>query len=121
MRDSNIFNEVCSSDYRMDEGRSFFIVGGAGFIGSHFTERLLRDGHTRRVTVFDNFSSGREWHVQGCLGENDDRFHLIRGDARDLDALSNSMYTHDIVIHLASNPDIARAVKDPEIDFHHGT
>ena len=37
----------------------YFIVGGAGFIGSHFIDRLLEDGD--EVTVFDNFTSGREW------------------------------------------------------------
>ena len=38
------------------------IVGGAGFIGSHFTDHLLADPAISGVTLFDNFSSGREWH-----------------------------------------------------------
>jgi len=41
-------------------GRSrVIIVGGAGFIGSHFTDALLADRRTERLTLFDNFSSGR--------------------------------------------------------------
>ena len=41
----------------------FFIVGGAGFIGSHFCDRLLAPGGgAAAVTLYDNFSSGREWH-----------------------------------------------------------
>ncbi len=44
---------------------SYFIVGGAGFIGSHFTDALLASPKTRRVTIFDNFTSGREWHYEG--------------------------------------------------------
>jgi UDP-glucose 4-epimerase len=101
--------------------RSIFIVGGAGFIGSHFADRLLEDNRTLLVTLFDNFSSGREWHVQRHLSRGDGRFRLVRGDARDVGAMSEWMSHHDVVIHLASNPDIARAVQDPEIDFHHGT
>ena len=42
----------------------YFIVGGAGFIGSHFTDRLLCDNTTAGVTLYDNFSSGREWHYE---------------------------------------------------------
>ncbi len=38
------------------------IVGGAGFIGSHFTDALLGDPDTTRVTLYDNFTSGQEWH-----------------------------------------------------------
>ena len=39
----------------------YFIVGGAGFIGSHFCDRLLSpDGGATGVTLYDNFSSGRE-------------------------------------------------------------
>jgi UDP-glucose 4-epimerase len=107
--------------YSGSERRSYFIVGGAGFIGSHFADRLLESNRTMMVTLFDNFSSGREWHVQKHLTRGDGRFRLIRGDAQNLDAMSEWMKNHDVVIHLASNPDIARAVQDPEIDFHQGT
>ncbi len=43
---------------------SWFIAGGAGFIGSHFTDALLACPEVTRVTLYDNFSSGREWHYQ---------------------------------------------------------
>lgn len=98
---------------------SYFIVGGAGFIGSHFTDALLASPGTRRVTLFDNFSSGREWHYEAHTA--DARLNVVRADASDINALVATMEGHDWVIHLASNPDIARAVEVPEIDFYRGT
>ncbi|MBY0369284.1 NAD-dependent epimerase/dehydratase family protein [bacterium] len=100
-------------------GRKFCIVGGAGFIGSHFTDVLLGDPSVAGVTLFDNFSSGREWHYQQHL--TDKRFKVVRGDVKDLPALKKAMDGHDTVIHLASNPDIARAATEPTIDFDEGT
>jgi UDP-glucose 4-epimerase len=100
-------------------GDKFFLVGGAGFIGSHFTDRLLADPAIRRVTLYDNFSGGRHWHY--AQHASDDRLRVVRGDVKDLDALRAAMAGHDVVIHLASNPDIARAATEPDIDFREGT
>jgi UDP-glucose 4-epimerase len=99
--------------------RRFFLAGGAGFIGSHFTDRLLADPAVEVVTLFDNFSSCREWHYAHHQG--DARLRVIHGDVKDLAALERTMASHDVVIHLASNPDIARAVTEPDIDFREGT
>ena len=96
----------------------WFIVGGAGFIGGHFVDRLLGDESVLQVTIYDNFSSGREWHYAGHLG--DPRFTAVKGDVRD-PALVDAMAGHDTVLHLASNPDIARAVTEPAVDFDLGT
>jgi UDP-glucose 4-epimerase len=91
------------------------IVGGAGFIGSHFTDALLGDERTTKVTLYDNFSSGQEWHY--AEHAEDPRLEVVRGDANDLPALRTAMTGHDLVIHLASNPDIAAAMANPAIDF----
>jgi UDP-glucose 4-epimerase len=96
----------------------YFIVGGAGFIGSHVNDRLLAHGATA-VTLYDNFSSGREWHY--AHHQTDSRLRVIRADAKDFQALKEAMQGHDVVIHLASNPDIARAATEPDIDFREGT
>lgn len=95
------------------------IIGGAGFIGSHFTDRFLSDPATERVTLYDNFSSGREWHY--AAHANDPRLNVVRADVKETEKLQNAMRGHDLVIHLASNPDIARAAKEPDIDFREGT
>jgi len=99
--------------------RRYVIVGGAGFIGSHFTDRLLTERTVTAVTLYDNFSSGREWHYEHHL--SDPRLNVVRGDVGDLTLLTNAIAGHDVVIHLASNPDIARAASEPEIDFYQGT
>jgi UDP-glucose 4-epimerase len=100
-------------------GRRYFLVGGAGFIGSHFVDRLLSETESDLVTVYDNFTSGRGWHLADHLG--DERLVVVRGDAKDLAALTGAMANHDVVVHLASNPDIARAMTDPAVDFDEGT
>jgi UDP-glucose 4-epimerase len=99
--------------------RRVCIVGGAGFIGSHFADRLLEDDATEKLTVYDNFLSGREWHL--AAHQSDPRMTVVKGDVRDLGGLAAAMAGHDTVIHLASNPDIARAMTDPAIDFDQGT
>jgi len=98
---------------------TYFVVGGAGFIGSHFVDRLLSQSEVTRVSIFDNFTSGREWHFAHHL--NDSRFKVFRGDVKDLSVLTESMAGHETVIHLASNPDIAKAMTDPSVDFDEGT
>jgi UDP-glucose 4-epimerase len=94
-------------------------VGGAGFIGGHFVDRLLADPETVAVTVYDNFTSGREWHLSHH--EGDERLLVCKGDVKDLESLVDAMGGHEVAIHLASNPDIARAATEPAVDFDEGT
>ncbi|HEY8943490.1 MAG TPA: NAD-dependent epimerase/dehydratase family protein [Polyangiaceae bacterium] len=100
-------------------GKRFIVVGGAGFIGAHFVDWLLGEGNAASVTVYDNFSSGREWHLQAH--SQDARLRIVRGQVEETAALRQAMDGHDVVIHLASNPDIARAATEPDIDFWQGT
>jgi UDP-glucose 4-epimerase len=97
----------------------FFLVGGAGFIGSHVTDILLADPEVPAVTVYDNFTSGREWHLE--QHRSDPRLTVVRGDVKDLAELEDAMGGHEVIVHLASNPDIARAATEPAIDFEEGT
>lgn len=99
--------------------RKVCIVGGAGFIGGHFVDRLMGNDLTESVCVFDNFSSGREWHLS--THQNDPRLVIVRDDVRNLKALVDAMTGYDTVIHLASNPDIALAATEPAVDFDQGT
>ena len=84
--------------------------------------RRLVDEADATVTVFDNFSSGREWHLgEPLLGGNARRVATVRGDVKDRPALTEAMRGHDHVYHFASNPDIARAAREPDVDFWEGT
>jgi UDP-glucose 4-epimerase len=98
---------------------STFVSGGAGFIGSHLLRRLLARPDTRRVVVFDNFSSGLESHLTGLT--DDPRLQIVRGDLKDKEAVTAAMRGCEVVFHLAANPDIAKAVTQPDIDFWEGT
>ncbi len=94
----------------------YFVAGGGGFIGSHMVRRLLRSPEAS-VVVYDNFSSGRSWH----LPEGDQRLRIVRADLKELAALTKAMEGAAVVFHFASNPDIARAASEPDIDFWEGT
>jgi UDP-glucose 4-epimerase len=97
----------------------YVVVGGAGFIGAHFVDRLLGDPRIEQVTVYDNFTSGREWHLDPH--RDDRRFNIVRGEVGNLESLVDAMSGHEVAIHLASNPDIALAATEPAVDFDQGT
>ena len=99
--------------------RNIFISGGAGFIGGHLTRRLLGSKTTERVVIFDNFSSGTRSRLADFSGDR--RLSIIEGDLKDLAATQDAMRGSDVVFHLAANPDIAKAVTQPDIDFREGT
>ena len=91
----------------------FAVVGGAGFIGSHFTSELLSRGNS--VLVVDNFCSGTEKHIADF--QDNAQFELVRMNVEDTEKLTNAFNGIDTIIHLASNPDIAKAALDPRVDF----
>lgn len=97
----------------------YMVVGGAGFIGSHVTKRLLQEEPEAEVFVYDNFSSGSEAHLGDYL--NSKRLHIFQSDVKNLEQLTRAIKGVDIVYSLASNPDIAKAMTQPDIDFWEGT
>jgi UDP-glucose 4-epimerase len=95
-----------------------FIAGGAGFIGSHMTRRLLADPE-QEVVVFDNLSSGTKAYLDDVLDH--ERLTFVTGDLQDLDATVAAIEGCDRMFLYAANPDIAKAVTEPAIDFWQGT
>ena len=99
--------------------RNVFVCGGAGFIGSHLTRKLLSTPGVEQVVIYDNFSSGTRRHLQGVSG--DPRLRIIEADLKDMAKVTAAMAGSDTVFHLAANPDISKAVTQPDIDFWEGT
>jgi UDP-glucose 4-epimerase len=93
-----------------------FVVGGAGFIGSHLTDRLVERGP---VTLYDNLSVGRREFVAGHLAS--ERARLVEGDALDLERLTEAMADHDLVVHLAANPEARHGLARTRLDLEQGT
>ncbi|MBI4638164.1 MAG: SDR family oxidoreductase [Candidatus Rokubacteria bacterium] len=90
--------------------RVSLITGGAGFIGSHLAERLLRDG--ARVRVLDNFSTGTRANLDFAPAVRA-RLEVIDGDIRDLDLVERAMVDVDVVFHEAAMRSVPLSVKDP--------
>lgn len=96
----------------------FLVTGGAGFIGSHITERLLKDGHF--VRVLDNFSSGKEENLSFAssltsknLKLTTNNYELIRGDIRDFPTCLRATDGIDYVLHQAALRSVPKSMAMP--------
>ena len=98
---------------------NYFIVGGVGFIGSHLVKTLITEEPGARVVIYDNFSSGQMWHLEGF--EHHANLRIVKEDIKNKEALVQAMSGAEVVYHFASNPDISKAVTQPDIDFWEGT
>ena len=85
----------------------YLVTGGAGFIGSHLVEALLRDG--KDVVVFDNFITGRRENLAPWR----ERIHLIDGSVTDLAACERAARDVQYVLHQAALPSVPRSLQDP--------
>lgn len=94
------------------------VVGGAGFIGSNLIGQLLR-ATGAEVVAYDNFSSGKHWHLAPLL--DNPRLQVVEADILENDRLTDAVRGADLLYHLASNPDISLAATEPAIDFDRGT
>ena len=86
----------------------FLVTGGAGFIGSHIVERLVRDEHD--VVVLDDFSTGRRANIAHLEGK---RLRVVEGDVRKPKDVLKAMTGVQFVLHQAALPSVARSVVDP--------
>ncbi len=85
------------------------ITGGAGFIGSHLSERLLRDG--QEVTVVDNLSTGSLKNIEG-FGTKP-KFNFVEGDICDAELMEQLMERCDAVFHLAAAVGVKLIAEEP--------
>lgn len=85
----------------------YLVTGGAGFIGSHLVERLVRDG--AEVTVLDDLSTGQREHIRAFR----DRIRFLRGDAARLEMCRRAMQGVDYVLHHAAVTSVPRSTRNP--------
>ena len=85
------------------------ITGGAGFIGSHLAERLLKDGHG--VEVIDNLSTGRLKNIEGL--RNNPKFNFVEGDIRNSSLMERLSAQCDVVFHLAAAVGVKLIAQSP--------
>lgn len=89
---------------------SFLVTGGAGFIGSHITEYLLKNG-AGKVRVLDNLATGFRKNIDLFTGYSN--FEFIEGDIRDPEVCRKACEGIDYVSHQAALGSVPRSIKDP--------
>lgn len=85
------------------------VTGGAGFIGSHITDRLIKDGHN--VVVLDNLSTGKKEQVNK-------KAKFVKVDIKNLEEIKPHFKGVDYVFHLAARARIQPSIIDPAPTFH---
>ena len=85
---------------------NYLVTGGAGFIGSHLAEELVRRGH--RVRVADSLVTGKRSNLDHIRG-----VEFVEGDLADLDFAKSAAADCEYVLHQAAIPSVPRSVKDP--------
>jgi UDP-glucose 4-epimerase len=87
------------------------VTGGAGFIGSHLVERLVKNNHS--VIVIDNFSTGRKYNLKIISS----KIKLIKADISKNGSWENNLKNADVVFHLAALADIVPSIQNPKAYF----
>jgi UDP-glucose 4-epimerase len=85
------------------------ITGGAGFIGSHLAERLLKEGH--HVSVIDNLSTGSLKNIEHLRGHRD--FEFVTGDIGSTELMTVLIERCDVIFHLAAAVGVRLIAEDP--------
>ena len=91
----------------MTDAKTYLVTGGAGFIGSHMVEALVKA--VNRVKIVDNFSTGKRANLDGV----GDRIELLEFSITDREALNEAMQGVDYVFHIAALASVPRSVDDP--------
>ena len=93
------------------KGLRILVTGGAGFIGSHIVDALVRKG--AYVRVIDNFSSGYKENLDDVKEE----IEIIEGDILDMRTLMRAAKGVDVISHQAAQLEIIRCIETPHQDL----
>ena len=94
---------------------TFLVTGGAGFIGSHLVEALLKQGHT--VRILDNLSHGRLDNLSFLDHYPSDQYTWINGDIRDASCCAHAVQGVEYVLHQAALGSVPKSIEFP-LDYH---
>jgi nucleoside-diphosphate-sugar epimerase len=92
------------SDFGLADLANYLVTGGAGFIGSHISEELVKRGH--RVRVVDNFVTGYQHNIR-------DGVEFVKGDLADPAVAAGAVKGMEYVLHQAAIPSVPRSVDRP--------
>lgn len=87
------------------------MTGGAGFIGSHLTRKILESG--RNVRIIDNFYTGSRTNLVSLQKEHAESLEIVESDVRDLEALRRLLDGAETVYHQAAIPSVQESIDDP--------
>ncbi len=90
---------------------TYIVTGGAGFIGSHLAERLLKEG--QRVRIIDNFSTGKRANIAALATAFPDALEVHEVSITDREALAPIFKGVDYVFHQAALASVPRSIDDP--------
>src|SRR5512134_1258472 len=94
----------------------YLVTGGAGFIGSHIVETLLKQGAS--VRVLDNFSTGKRENLEPLTALFDsDRFEILEGDLRDATRVEEAVRGVDVIFHEAAFVSVPQSMEEPQTCF----
>ena len=96
----------------MSIGGNILVTGGAGFIGSHLVDALMKNRDIEEVRVIDNFSTGKIENISNHLKSK--KFSLLKDDIRNRKAVHKAMKNIDYVFHEAAIASVPLSVKNPQ-------
>jgi len=91
-------------------------IGGAGFTSSRLVDRLI---NSNKMTMYDNHNSGRKEFLERYV--SNPNFHFTQADLLDFDTLNKAIANHDVLFHLAGNPDVRAGITNTKLDLQQGT
>ena len=99
-----------SIDTQSISSKTFLVTGGAGFIGSHLSEFLVKNG-AKKVVVLDDLSTGFKKNLEDLMPSAN--FQFVEGSITDYEVCKKACFEIDVVLHHAALGSVPRSVENP--------